>query len=314
MLTYIVRRVGLMIFILLGVSIITFSMMYIVPGDPAEIIAIEQHGVEVTWETIEHVRTKYGLDQPVYVQYFNWLINVLQGDFGYSYRTDRPVLNEILARLPATMQLAIAGTLLSLTIAIPIGIISATKQYSVIDNLSMTGALIGVSMPNFWLGLLLILFFSLYLDWLPVFGRGGIEHLILPAITLGTGMAAITTRLTRSSMLEVIRQDYITTAKAKGLSEKIIIWNHALKNALIPVVTVIGLQFGGLLEGAVIVETIFAWPGVGRLLVDSIFARDFVMIQGCVFFMAVIYVLVNLMVDISYAYLDPRIRYEKEGR
>lgn len=314
MLTYIVRRIGLMIFILLGVSIITFFMMYIVPGDPAEIIAIEQHGGEVTRETIEHVRAKHGLDRPVYIQYFHWLINVLQGDFGHSYRTDRPVLNEILAKLPATIQLALASTLLSLTIAIPIGVISATKQYSVIDNLSMTGALIGVSMPNFWLGLLLILFFSLYLGWFPVFGRGGIEHLILPAITLGTGMAAITTRLTRSSMLEVIKQDYITTAKAKGLSEKVIIWIHALKNALIPVVTVIGLQFGSLLEGAVIVETIFAWPGVGRLLVDSIFARDFAMIQGCVFFIAVIYVLVNLMVDISYAYLDPRIRYEKEGR
>lgn len=309
MLTYIIRRIGLMIFILLGVSIITFFVMYIVPGDPAEIIAIEQFGVEVTRETIECVRIKYGLDRPVYIQYFHWLINILQGDFGYSYRTDRPVLNEILARLPATIQLAIAGTILSLTIAIPIGVISATKQYSVIDNLSMTGALIGISMPNFWLGLLLILFFSVYLGWLPVFGRGGIEHLILPAITLGTGMAAITTRLTRSSMLEVIRQDYITTAKAKGLSEKVIIWNHALKNALIPVVTVIGLQFGGLLEGAVIVETIFAWPGVGRLLVDSIFARDFAMVQGCVFFMAIIYALVNLMVDISYAYLDPRIRY-----
>lgn len=314
MLTYIIRRIGLMIFILLGVSIITFFMMYIVPGDPAEIIAIEQFGVEVSMETIECVRTKYGLDRPVYIQYFHWLTNILQGDFGYSYRTDRPVLNEILAKLPATIQLAIAGTILSLTIAIPIGVISATKQYSVIDNLSMTGALIGVSMPNFWLGLLLILFFSLYLGWLPVFGRGGIEHLILPAITLGTGMAAITTRLTRSSMLEVLRQDYITTAKAKGLREKVIIWKHALKNALIPVVTVIGLQFGGLLEGAVIVETIFAWPGVGRLLVDSIFARDFAMVQGCVFFMAIIYMLVNLMVDISYAYLDPRIRYEKEGR
>lgn len=303
-----------MIFILLGVSIITFFIMYLVPGDPAEIIAIEQFGVEVSRETIECVRTNYGLDLPVYIQYFHWLINILQGDFGYSYCTDRPVLNEILAKLPATIQLAIAGTILSLTIAIPIGVISATKQYSVIDNLGMTGALIGVSMPNFWLGLLLILFFSVYLGWLPVFGRGGIEHLILPAITLGTGMAAITTRLTRSSMLEVLRQDYITTAKAKGLSEKIIVWKHALKNALIPVVTIVGLQFGGLLEGAVIVETIFAWPGVGRLLVDSIFARDFAMVQGCVFFMAIIYVLVNLMVDISYAYLDPRIRYEKEGR
>jgi peptide/nickel transport system permease protein len=220
------------------------------------------------------------------------------------------VLDEILTRLPATVELAIAGMLVSLIIAIPVGIISATKQYSIVDNVSMLGALLGVSMPNFWLGLLLILLFSLHLGWLPVFGRGGIEHLILPAITLGTGMAAITTRLVRSSMLEVLRQDYIRTARAKGLNEKTVIGKHALKNALIPVVTVVGLQFGFLLEGAVIVEVIFAWPGMGRLLVDSIFARDFHVIQGCVLFIAVMFVLFNLLVDISYAYIDPRIRYE----
>ena len=180
----------------------------------------------------------------------------------------------------------------------------------------MVGALIGVSMPNFWLGLLLMLLFSLYLGLLPVcgYGDGAIKYMILPAITLGTGMAALTTRLTRSSMLEVLRLDYITTARAKGLGEKVIIWKHALKNAFIPVVTVVGLQFGGLLEGAVIVETIFAWPGVGKLLVDSIFERDFAMIQGCVLLVAVIFVLANLIVDILYAYLDPRIRYEKEGK
>jgi peptide/nickel transport system permease protein len=256
------------------------------------------------------VRTEFGLDQPVYIQYFNWLGNVLRGDFGYSFRTDRPVLDEILTRLPATLQLALAGMLVALVIAIPVGIISATRQYSAVDNLSMFGALLGVSMPNFWLGLLLIMFFSVHLGWLPVFGRGGIEHLILPAITLGTGMAAITTRLMRSSMLEVLRQDYIRTARAKGLSEKVVICKHALKNALIPVVTVVGLQFGFLLEGAVIVEVIFAWPGIGRLLVDSIFARDFPVIQGCILFIAVMFVFVNLLVDSSYTYLDPKIRYE----
>lgn len=310
MLIYILRRLGLMIFILLGVSVITFSMMHLVPGDPAEVIAMERYGEEITAETIEFVRAEFGLDQPVYLQYFNWLTNVLQGDLGYSFRTDRPVLDEILARLPATLQLALAGMLIALVIAIPVGIISATRQYSAVDNISMFGALLGVSMPNFWLGLLLIMFFSVHLGWLPVFGRGGIEHLILPAITLGTGMAAITTRLIRSSMLEVLGQDYIRTARAKGLKEKVVIYKHALKNAMIPVVTIVGLQFAFLLEGAVIVEVIFAWPGIGRLLVDSIFARDFMLIQGCILFIAAMFVLVNLLVDVSYAYLDPKIRYE----
>ncbi|MCL0094318.1 ABC transporter permease [Dehalococcoidales bacterium] len=310
MLTYIIRRIGLMIFILLGVSVITFSMIHLVPGDPAEIIAMERYGEEITAETIDRVRTELGLDQPVYIQYFNWLTNVLQGDLGYSFRTDRPVLDEILTRLPATIQLALAGMLVALLIAIPVGVISATRQYSAVDNLSMFGALLGVSIPNFWLGLLLIMFFSVHLGWLPVFGRGGIEHLILPALTLGTGMAAITTRLIRSSMLEVLGQDYIRTARAKGLKEKVVIYKHALKNAMIPVVTIVGLQFAFLLEGAVIVEVIFAWPGIGRLLVDSIFARDFMLIQGCILFIAAMFVLVNLLVDLSYAYLDPKIRYE----
>ena len=309
MLTYIIRRCGLMFFVLIGVSIITFSLMHIVPGDPAEVIATERYGEEVTIEIIEHVRKELGFDQPVYSQYFAWVQRVLQGDLGYSYRTDRPVLGEILTRLPATLQLALAGMLVSLFIAIPVGIISASKQYSVFDNLSMFGTFLGVSMPNFWLGLLLILFFSLHLGWLPVFGRGGIEYIILPALTLGTGMAAVTARLFRSSLLEVLHQDYIRTARAKGLNEKIVLTRHAVKNAMIPVVTVAGLQFGSLLEGAVIVEVIFAWPGMGRLLIDSIFARDFPVIQGCILFIAVMFVLVNLLVDISYAYLDPKIRY-----
>ncbi|MCL0092257.1 ABC transporter permease [Dehalococcoidia bacterium] len=310
MLTYVIRRMGLMVFILLGVSVITFSMMHFVPGDPAEMIAMERYGEEITAETIAHVRAELGLDQPVYIQYFRWLTNVLQGDLGYSFRTDRPVLDEILTRLPATVQLALAGMLVALVIAIPVGIVSATRQYSAVDNISMFGALLGVSIPNFWLGLLLILFFSVHLGWLPVFGRGGIEHLILPALTLGTGMAAITTRLIRSSMLEVLGQDYIRAARAKGLKEKAVIYKHALKNALIPVVTIVGLQFAALLEGAVIVEVIFAWPGIGRLLVDSIFARDFMLIQGCILFIAAMFVLVNLLVDIFYTYLDPKIHYE----
>jgi len=309
MTTYIIRRIGLMIFILLGVSIITFSLMHLVPGDPAEMIAMERYGKEVTAETIEFVRAELGLDQPIYVQYFRWLINVFHGDLGYSHRTDRPVLDEILTRLPATTQLALAGMLVSLIIAIPVGIISATRQYSAVDNLSMFGALLGVSMPNFWLGLLLILLFSVQLGWLPVFGRGNISHIILPAITLGTGMAAITARLVRSSMLEVLKQDYLRTARAKGLSEWVVIGKHGLKNAFIPVITILGLQFAALLEGTVIVEVIFAWPGMGRLLVDAIFARDFPLILGCILFIGVIVVVANLLVDISYAYLDPRIKY-----
>jgi peptide/nickel transport system permease protein len=285
--------------------------MHFTPGDPAETIAVARYGEDLTHEEIEWVRATEGLDAPIYVQYGIWLSHLLHGDLGNSLITGDPVLSEILTRFPATMELAILSMILSLLIAIPIGIIAAIKQYSITDNFSMIGALIGISMPNFWLGLLLILFFSLYLGWFPVCGYGGFEHIILPAITLGTEMAAITTRLTRSSMLEVLSQDYIRTARAKGLSEKLVISRHALKNAFIPVITVIGLQFGYLLEGVVIVETIFAWPGVGRLLVDSIFARDFFMIQGCVLFIVIIFALTNLIVDISYAYLDPRIRYQR---
>ncbi|MEA2074539.1 MAG: nickel ABC transporter permease [Euryarchaeota archaeon] len=311
MLRYILKRLLLVFVVVLGVTVVTFSVMQSAPGDPAEMIAIGRYGEDLAQEEIEWVRATEGLDAPIYVQYGIWLSHLLHGDLGNSLITGDPVLSEILTRFPATMELAILSMILSLLIAIPIGIIAAIKQYSIIDNFSMIGALVGVSMPNFWLGLLLILFFSLYLGWFPVCGYGGFEHILLPAITLGTGMAAITTRLTRSSMLEVLSQDYIRTARAKGLSEKLVINRHALKNAFIPVITIIGLQFGYLLEGVVIVETIFAWPGVGRLLVDSIFARDFFMIQGCVLFIAIIFALTNLIVDISYAYLDPRIRYQR---
>ncbi|MBT9132155.1 MAG: Glutathione transport system permease protein GsiC [Syntrophomonadaceae bacterium] len=307
---YLLRRFCAMIFILLCVSMITFSLMHFVPGCPAEIIAEEKYGENVTTETVERVRREMGLDRPIFVQYFRWIAGVFRGDFGYSFSTSRPVWNELMTRLPATAELALAAMLVSLIIAIPVGIISAVKQYSIMDSASMVGAMLGVSMPNFWLGLLLILVFSVNFGWLPVYGRGEITQLILPALTLGTGMAAVTARLTRSSILEILKQDYIRTARSKGLVETAVINRHALKNALIPVVTVVGLQFGALLEGAVVVEVIFAWPGLGRLLVDSIFARDFPVIQGCVFVIAVMYVIVNLLIDISYAWLDPRIRYE----
>ena len=316
MLHFIIRRLLLMFVVLLGATMLTFTIMHFAPGDPAEMIATSRYGVEgLSTETIARIRVEEGLDAPVYVQYLKWLNHVVHGDLGRSLVTGKSVSSEFLARFPATLKLALASMIVALLIAIPVGIISATKQYSIVDNASMVGALIGVSMPNFWLGLLLMLLFALYLGLLPVcgYGDGSIAYLILPAITLGTGMAALTTRLTRSSMLEVLKQDYITTARAKGVREKVVIWKHAFRNALIPVVTIVGLQFAGLLEGVVIVETIFAWPGVGKLLVDSIFERDFAMMQCGILFIAVIFVLANLTVDILYALLDPRIRYEKGG-
>ncbi len=296
----------------LGVTVVTFSAMHLAPGDPAEMIAVARYGEDLTQEEIEWVRVTEGLDAPVYVQYLGWLEHVLRLDLGKSLITYEDVLEEILTRIPATLELAISSLILSLLIALPTGIISAIRKNTIVDNACMTGALLGVSMPNFWLGLLLIWLFALSLGLLPSFGYGSIKHLILPTITLGTSMAAITTRLTRSSMLDVLNQDYIVTAKAKGLDERTILLKHALKNAMLPVITFVGLQLGFLLGGAVIVETIFAWPGIGRLLVDSIYARDFALIQGCVLFIAVIFALANLTVDVLYAYLDPRIRYEKK--
>ena len=307
---YLLRRMVFLLFILLCVSVITFSLMHVVPGDAAQIMAEKIHGQEVSAQTVELVRQEMGLDKPVFIQYIHWLGGMLRGDLGKSFRTGLPVWDEITSRLPATIELAMAAMLISLVIAIPVGIISAVKQYSLLDNVGMVGAMVGVSMPNFWLGLLLILLFSLHLDWFPVFGREGLKSLVLPAVTLGTGLAAITIRLIRSSVLEVLRQDYIRTARSKGLTEGPVVSRHVLKNSLIPVVTVVGLQFGALLEGAVVVEVIFTWPGIGRLLYDSIFARDYPVIQGCVFFIALMYVTVNLLVDLSYAFLDPRIRYE----
>ena len=312
MLKYILKRLLLVFVVVLGVTVVTFSAMQSAPGDPAEMIAVARYGEDLTQEEIEWVRVTEGLDAPVYIQYLGWLGHILRLDLGKSLITYEDVLEEILTRFPATLVLTISSLILSLLIALPTGIISAVRKNTIVDNACMTGALLGVSMPNFWLGLLLIWLFALSLGLLPSFGYGSIKHLILPTITLGTSMAAITTRLTRSSMLDVLNQDYIVTAKAKGLDEKTILLRHALKNAMLPVITFVGLQLGFLLGGAVIVETIFAWPGIGRLLVDSIYARDFALIQGCVLFIAVIFALANLAVDILYAYLDPRIRYEKK--
>jgi peptide/nickel transport system permease protein len=309
---YIAKRLLLLVIVLLGVTILTFSLLHFTPGDPAEMIAIARYGLEgLSTEQVEWIRTTEGLDAPVYVQYQKWLHHVVQGDLGRSLITGKLVLQEILSRFPATFKLTVMSMVISLSIAIPVGIISAVKQNSLMDYIGMTGALLGVSMPNFWLALLLIWLFSVNLNWLPVGGAGGIKHLILPAVTLGTGMAAIVTRLTRASMLDVLEQNYIRTARSKGLVEQLVIGKHALKNAMIPVVTVIGLQFAYFLEGAVIIETIFAWPGMGKLLVDSIFNRDYAVIQGCAILIALIFSVTNLLVDILYAFLDPRIQYQR---
>lgn len=301
---YILRRLLLLIPVMLGVSFVVFTIMYFTPGDPAQVML----GERAPKEEVEALREQMGLNDPFHEQYFNFVKNALKGDLGRSLVTKQPVTSELMGRFPATLQLAAAAVLIAVLIGIPIGIISATKQYSVFDMVSMVFALIGVSMPNFWQGLMMILLFSVTLGMLPSGGYGTFRHLILPALTIGTSSAAIITRMTRSSMLEVVRQDYIRTARAKGLKESVVINRHALKNALIPIVTVIGLQFGYLLGGAVLTESIFSWPGVGRLMVDAIRQKDYFVVQGGVLLIALAFSLVNLTVDILYAFLDPRIK------
>lgn len=301
---YVLRRILLLIPVLLGVSFLVFTIMSLTPGDPAQLIL----GENAPKEAILQLRQEMGLDDPYLMQYFRFVGKAITGDFGRSYTTGREVFGEIFSRFPNTMVLAILGVIIAILIGIPLGIISATKQYSLIDSVGMIGALLGVSMPNFWLGLMLILFFSVNLGWLPSGGFDGWKSVILPAFTLGTGSAAIITRMTRSSMLEVIRQDYIRTARAKGVAEKVVINKHALKNALIPVITVVGLQFGGLLGGAVLTESVYSWPGVGRMMVDAIRQKDTPTVLATVVFLATVFSVVNLMVDILYAYVDPRIK------
>ncbi len=302
---YIIRRLLLLIPVMLGVSFIVFTMMYFTPGDPARIML----GESAPEAEVKRLRDDLGLNDPFFVQYARYVKNAaIHQDLGRSYITKRPVFDEIAARFPNTLKLAALGVLVAVVIGVPIGIISATRQYSVFDNVSMVFALIGVSMPNFWQGLLLILLFSVQLKWLPSSGFDTWKHMILPAVTLGTSSAAIIARMTRSSMLEVIRQDYIRTARAKGQAERVVINRHALKNALIPIITVVGLQFGYLLGGAVLTESIFGISGVGRLMVDAIKSRDMLLVQGGVLFIAITFSIVNLGVDILYAFVDPRIK------
>lgn len=314
MIEFVTRRILLLLPILLLVSVISFAIIHISPGDTAE-NALRNPAGGIDQKAVEEFRAKTGLDKPVHIQYIHWIGRVLQGDLGKSYMTGEKVSDAIFRSFKVTLKLALVSMLVSLIISIPLGIISALKKGTIIDDICRFFALAGVSMPNFWQAYLLIIIFSLILKVLPSSGYedGGLAYIILPAITLGTGYAAVTMRLMRASMLDVLQQDYIRAARAKGLPEHMVILKHALKNSLIPVVTVAGLNFGYLLNGSVIVETIFSWPGIGSLIVSSILSKDYPVIQGCVLFIAVIFVLVNFAVDISYAYLNPRIRYENRS-
>src|SRR5919108_3949416 len=302
---YLVRRLLAAIPVLFGVSVVVFSMLHLVPGDPVKMMLSE---FQTSPEQIARLRAQLHLDEPLPQQFGRFIWNALHGELGYSIRSKRPVLTEILDNLPSTVLLALAGMVVAVVMGVTLGIIAAVCQHSWFDTFSMLMALIGVSIPSFWLGLLLIFALSLKLGWLPATGGGDVQHLIMPALTLGLGASAIIARLSRSCMLEVLRQEYITTARAKGLQESLVILRHGLKNALIPVVTIMGLQLGQLLGGTVIIETVFARPGVGRLIVNGILEKDFPLVQGIVLVGATSYVLINLLVDMTYALLDPRIR------
>lgn len=303
MFKFIVRRIAQTIPVVIGVTILVFSLMHLIPGDPAQIIA----GESAQPEQIEQMRERLGLNDPIPVQYGKFLANIAQGDLGQSIRSNRPVLDEIKYRFWITFEIAVYSTILSVFLGLIAGIISAVRKYTVSDIVIMIVALFGLSMPNFWLGIMLIQFFSMKLGVLPPSGWGTPQQVILPVITLGTAGAAIIARMTRSSMLEVIDQDYIRTARAKGVRERVVIYKHALKNALIPIVTVIGLEFGSLLGGTVLTETVFAINGMGKLIIEAIQARDFPVVQGTILIAALLFVLVNLIVDISYRLLNKRV-------
>jgi peptide/nickel transport system permease protein len=309
---YIVRRLLMMLLVLWGVSVATFAMIHIAPGDPVDLL-MPDYG---TAQDVARIRARLGLDQPLPVQYLRYVESAVRLDFGRSIRTNAPVSEEIMARWPITVELTVAALLITTGVGVPVGVLSATKQNSFLDYGSMVLALVWVSMPTFFLAVVLQIVFGTWLHLFPVAGYGGpfyteagLRSLVMPAFTLGAGGAAIVARLTRSSVLEVLRHEYIRTARSKGLSERVVLYKHALRNALIPVVTIVGLQFGGLLGGAFITETIFARPGVGRLAVLAIFNRDIPVIQAIALMMATIFVLTNLAVDLVYAALDPRIRY-----
>jgi peptide/nickel transport system permease protein len=301
---YLVKRLILLVPTVLGVLTLVFLFRPLIPGDPIDFMLGEtaRGGDRVMLQKAFH------LDRPIHEQYIIFLKGAFKGDLGYSIHARRPVVEMIAERIPATVELTLAACFVAILIAIPAGILSAIWKDSWIDNGAMLFAMLGAAMPNFWLGPLLIIVFSIQLGWFPVSGHGGFTHVILPALTLGTAMAAILTRMTRSSMLEVLQEDYITTARAKGLSEHVVILKHAFRNASIPILTLVGLQLGGLLAGSIITETIFSWPGIGRLTITAINSRDFPLLQGCVLTISITYILINLFTDLAYAYSDRRIR------
>ncbi len=303
--SYLLRRIARAVVVVIGVSFISFAVLFL-SGDPTDTLV----GEDWTIAEVQKLRKDMGLDRPWIVQYLGYVSRAVRGDFGESLRYRQPAFELIAERVPATLELALVALVLSVVLALPLGILSASKRGSAYDHGGMIFALFGQSMPVFWLGLMLILIFGVHLKWLPVSGRGGIEKLILPAITLATYSLARNTRVIRSSMLDVLGQDYIRTAQAKGLTDRVVIYVHALKNSLIPVVTIIGLEFGHLLGGAVIVETIFAWPGIGRLMIQAVYTKDFPLVQSSVTITALIFVSLNIAVDFVYSYLDPRVRLQ----
>lgn len=303
---YITKRLLLFFPVVIGVMTFVFFMIHLVPGDPVELML----GENAIDSDKERLRIALGIDRPIITQYFSFIIKAFRGDLGRSIHSNMPVFTVIAERFPSTIELALCAIFVAVIISIPLGVISAYKQKSIFDNGSMVISLFGISMPSFWLGPILIIIFSIKLGWLPVSGRGGISYIILPSITLGTALSAILTRMTRSSMLDCLKEEYVSTARAKGLSEKVVIIKHALANAMIPIITIVGLQSGALLSGAIITETIFSWPGIGRLTIQAINTRDYPLLQGCVLIIALSYVTVNLLTDILYAYFDPRIKYE----
>lgn len=317
MIAYVIRRLLQVIPVIIVSSFLVFMLLHLVPGDPAEIVA----GPDATPQTVQAIRVKMGLDQPLLIQYGIWVSQVLQGDLGKSYISKMPVIDLVGYAFPATIQLGLAALLIALVISLPLGVLAAIKQASKIDLFVQGYTALGMGIPNFWLGILLILLFALVLGVLPPGGRidpmqnlgMGLKTLILPALTLSLNMSAVFTRFVRSAMLEVLHEDYVRTARAMGLQEQMVVLGYALRSALVPVVTVVGLQFGRLLGGAVVIESVFAWPGVGRLIINAVEQRDYTIVQATLLGMVTIFVLINLITDILYAYLDPRIRLSRGG-
>lgn len=300
------RRLLLILPVAWAVVTLVFLLIHIVPGDPV----LNYLGERATLEQVAEMRHRFGLDLPLWQQYGNYWRQLLTGDLGITFFDRRPVMDKILGRYPATIELALAALVVSILLSIPLGVTAATHQGKLTDNMASVVALLGISLPNFALGPLLILLFAVQLRWLPASGMGGLNHLVMPAVTLGAALAAILTRMVRSSVIEELGQDYVKTARAKGLAERVVIYQHVLKNGLIPVVTIVGLQFGVLLGGAIITERIFNWPGIGTLTIEAIYARDYPLVQGCILVIALTYVLVNTVTDFVYRVLDPRIKVE----